>query len=49
MNAVIWNVQCYAKFTDFSKIKQLQPNQRQRQSTSTASHAPKHRQIAILR
>ena len=22
---VIWNVQCYALFTDFSKIKQLQP------------------------
>ena len=53
---VIWNVQCYALFTDFSKIKQLQPPlihvakpKGMLQSASTASHVSKYRTIAILR
>ena len=53
---VIWNVQCYALCTDFSKIKQLQPPlthvakaKGMLQSASTASHISKYRKIAILR
>ena len=53
---VILNVQCYALFTDFSKIKQLQPPlthvakpKGTLQSASTASHVSKYRKIAIRR
>ena len=53
---VIWNVQCYALFTDFSKMKQLQPSlthvakpKETLQSASTASHVSKYQKITILR
>ena len=53
---VIWNVQCYALLTDFSKIKQLQPPlthvakpKGMLLSASTASHVSKYWKIAILR
>ena len=53
---VICNVKCYALFTDFSKIKQLQPTlthvakpKGTLQSASTASHVSKYWKIAILR
>ena len=53
---VICNIQCYALFTDFSKMKQLQPPlthvakpKGTLQSASTASHVSKYRKIAILR
>ena len=53
---VIGNVQCYALFTDFSKIKQLQPPlthvakpKGTLESATTASHVSKYHKIAILR
>ena len=53
---VIWNVQCYALFTDFSKIKQLQPPlthvakpKGTLESATTASHVSKYHKIAVLR
>ena len=53
---VIWNVQCYALFTDFSKMKQLQLSlthvakpKGTLQSASTASHVSKYQKITILR
>ena len=49
---VIWNVQCYALFSDFSKIKQLQPPlthvpkpEGTLQSASTASHVSKYKKL----
>ena len=53
---VIWNVQCYALFTDFSKIKQLHPPlthvakpKGTLQSASTASHVSKYKKIAMMK
>ena len=53
---VICNVQCYVLFTDFNKLKQLQPPlthvakpKGMLQSASTASHVSKYQNIAILR
>ena len=49
---VIWNVQCYALFLDFSKIKQLQPPlthvakpKETLQSATTASHVSKYQKL----
>ena len=49
---VIWNVQCYALFSDFSEIKQLQPPlthvakpKGTLQSASTASHVSKYQKL----